>query len=197
MRSQELHDEHARRLRESLPYMDAPDADDSVFPRVIQKKEHPIRPFVAGGVIIIILIALFCMFSLARVDGHSMDYTFHNGEYVLLQRYQKPRRFDVVVLNEREKNNGPAKHIIKRVIGLPGDTIAVIQGNLYINNKRYAEPYLSSAHTKMYKELNWTVHVPKGHVFVLGDNRDISKDSRIVGSFKTSAIVGVKVLTFG
>ena len=78
------------------------------------------------------------------------------------------------------------------MIGLPGDRITVINGELFINNKHYREKYVVKKNKANYDKLNWTIKVPKNEIFVLGDNRDISKDSRIVGCFKKSAIKAVK-----
>ena len=114
--------------------------------------------------------------------------------YFLGKKHEKPQRFDIVVLTEREKKNGPEKTIVKRVIGLPGDRITVINGELFINNKHYREKYVVKKNKANYDKLNWTIKVPKNEIFVLGDNRDISKDSRIVGCFKKSAIKAVKAI---
>ncbi len=145
------------------------------------------------GVVIVAMIIFQTVYGVKRVDGDSMNNTLHSNELIIIHRQEKVRRFDIVVLNERLVKNGDSKEIIKRVIGFPGDVVTVIDGNLYINSKRYKETYLSPANIKNFKRVNWTIRVPKGHLFVLGDNRDISKDSRAVGCFKESAVVGVKV----
>lgn len=184
--------EREERLKKSLPYLD--NADIPVFPKVQIKEQHTLLYLIIVAVIIFIMIAFNLLFAIARVDGQSMNTTLHNGEIVLLSRHEKIRRFDIVVLRERTTNNGSDKKIIKRVIGFPGDVITVINGKLYINNERYKENYLNPKNIVNFKTVNWTIKVPKGRIFVLGDNRDISKDSRIVGSFNTSAVVGVKIL---
>lgn len=141
----------------------------------------------------VIILNLF-FFSVVKVDGHSMDPTLTSGHYVILNKHEKINRFDIVVLKERLEKNGTSKNIIKRVIGVGGDVVTVINGELYINNKRYEETYLDSKNTKTYNTNSFTITVPKGYLFVLGDNRDISKDSRVLGSFKKSSVLGVKVL---
>ena len=85
---------------------------------------------------------------------------------------------------------GETKQIIKRVIGLPGDSIVVENGVLYINNVKYDEPYLVDELTATYRAQPYAIIVPEDTYFVLGDNRDVSKDSRMVGSFVKSAILG-------
>ena len=77
---------------------------------------------------------------------------------------------------------------------MPGDRITVIKGKLYINNEEYVEPYLSAENIKDFAKVDWDIRVPDNHYFVLGDNRDVSKDSRQVGSFEKSAIKGAAVL---
>lgn len=181
----------AEKLKESLPYME--DEEIPVFPKIEIKQSHDWIYCVIFGVVIVAMIIFQTVYGVKRVDGDSMNNTLHSNELIIIHRQEKVRRFDIVVLNERLVKNGDSKEIIKRVIGFPGDVVTVIDGNLYINSKRYKETYLSPANIKNFKRVNWTIRVPKGHLFVLGDNRDISKDSRAVGCFKESAVVGVKV----
>ena len=178
-------------LKASLPYMD--DDDTPVFPRIEIKQSYNWVFYTIAIIFIIGLIFFESAYTVKRVNGDSMNNTLRSNELILLHKQEKVRRFDIVVLNERLADNGDSKQIIKRVIGLPGDVVTVIDGHLYINNKRYIETYLSPTNIKNFKRVNWTIRVPKGHLFVLGDNRDISKDSRTVGCFKCSAVVGVKV----
>lgn len=167
--------------------------DEPVFQKTIVKEKHVYRYYFLYAFIIMLFIGFNMVFSVAKVSGNSMDSTLHDGQYILLNKHEKVKRFDIVVLKERQKKDGPTKSIVKRVIGFGGDTITVIDGELYINNKRYKEPYLDTENIQRFKNIDWTIKVPKNHVFVMGDNRDISADSRLVGSFKTSAISGVKV----
>lgn len=136
------------------------------------------------------VIGFNLMFSLIRVSGHSMDNTLRDGQYVVVNKHKDVKRFDIVVLKERVSEGGETKQVIKRVIGLPGDSIVVENGKLYINNQPYDEPYLMDSMIENYKLQSYAIIVPEDTVFVLGDNRDVSKDSRMVGSFKKSAIIG-------
>lgn len=147
----------------------------------------------------IVLLTLVCLwllinsfFSFSIVSGHSMDSTLHDREIVLFKRTQKVRRFDIVSLKERTENGAQAKHIVKRVIGLPGDIVTVIHGQLYINEQLVDEGYLDDENITDFKKSSFTIKVPEGRIFVLGDNRDVSKDSRAVGCFELQSIVGVK-----
>lgn len=180
------------RLRQSLPNMDIEDVP--VYPVVTPKESHPIIGFIILSIVILLTLVFNSLYVVTRVSGDSMDPTLKSGHFMLLSRHDKVDRFDIAVFNERMSDGGKTKKIVKRVIGLPGDVVTVIDGKLYINHDRYDEPYLDNVNTKNWQNVDWTITVPKGHYFVLGDNRDISKDSRSVGSFTKSSVVGVKVL---
>ena len=115
------------------------------------------------------------IFEPVRVDGNSMLTTLHDQEYMLVTKYQylfdAPSRFDVVIC--RFPGRG-GTNFVKRVIGLPGDTVAIMGGVLYINGEPIEEAYI---HTPMYSDFPETV-VREGHYFVMGDNRNNSNDSR-------------------
>lgn len=180
------------KLQKSLPHLNT--ADLPVFPVLKIKERKEWIWYVVFGMALITAIIFRMAFSVSIVNGPSMMPTLHDRDVTLVHNDEKVKRFDVVVLNERLVDDGPSKRIVKRVIGFGGDVITVIDGQLYINNKKYYEPYLDEKYIKNFKNVDWTIVVPKDHIFVLGDNRDVSKDSRSVGSFKTSAIIGVEVL---
>lgn len=146
----------------------------------MNKKIKEIIPYV----IIIIVVVLIRSFLItpARVDGESMEKTLYNGEIVLLNKIDLKlnglKRFDIVVFKQ-EKDL-----LIKRVIGLPGETVEYIDNKLYINYKKIDIPF-EFEYTKDFK-----YEVPKNEYFVLGDNRDNSKDSRYFGSIKLKNING-------
>lgn len=147
--------------------------------------------YVIGGIFLTILIIFYLLFSIVRVDGQSMDPTLHSNQFLLLKKHTQPSRFDIAVLTERLESKGPEKQIIKRIIGFGGERVTVLNGRLFINDTEYIEGYLSDELSKHFKEQSFTIVVPDGYVFVMGDNRDISKDSRSVGCFKLEAINGV------
>ncbi len=110
-------------------------------------------------------------FWLTRVRAHSMAPTLRDGALVLTRRLGRRtpvRRGDLVVVDSRELG----QHVIKRVIGLPGETVAIERGHVHVDGRALAEPYASrSMFTDRYR-------VPPGHYLLLGDNRDASSDSR-------------------
>ncbi|MCC6445620.1 MAG: signal peptidase I [Armatimonadetes bacterium] len=113
-----------------------------------------------------------------KVYGHCMEPNLYSGERLLgnklVYRFGSPGRGDVVVFRYPED---PSKVFIKRVIGLPGDRVALRSGKLYVHGKALAEPYVVYPfHGDFESET-----VPPGHLFVLGDNRDYSNDSRFWG----------------
>lgn len=127
-----------------------------------------------------------------RVDGFSMLPTLHDGEFVLVNRlayrFDAPQRGDIVVFHFPLD---PKQDLIKRVIGLPGDTIGVQGGMVFVNNEPLNEPYI--AQSPLYAG-SWVV--PSGHLFVLGDNRNDSSDSHSWGMLPFENIVGKAVLIY-
>ena len=97
-----------------------------------------LSPFV---IVVGLLITLGSIFQLSKVDGHSMDPTLDNGSYLIVNKYGQLDRFDVVVAKELDKNGKPYS-VVKRIIGMPGDTIEYKNDVLYINSKKTDEPYL-------------------------------------------------------
>ena len=124
-----------------------------------------------------------------RVDGFAMGTTLPNGSYVLADRliYQQnnPQRGDIVVLNSPLD---PNLDLIKRVIGLPGETIAVTDGTMTINGSPLEETYITDP--PLYNG-KWIV--PDGHFFVLGDNRNDSSDSHVWGFLPHENIIAKAV----
>ena len=151
-------------------------------------------------IISVILLTRWLLWAPVKVDGHSMDPTLANGEYLMVLKHQSIDRFDIVVASEKD-DDGKKKEVVKRVIGLPGDTIQYENDTLYINGKKTDEPYLTEYIKKFKKDkLQSTVDKEGSPVFtiklldneylLLGDDRIVSKDSRQVGAFKSSQIQG-------
>lgn len=149
-------------------------------------------------ILAVILVGLrHFVFTPVVVKGDSMDPTLIDGERVIALKNTDIKRFDIVTFPAPDDEG---KNYIKRVIGLPGDIIEYKNDELYINNKKYDEPYLDGFKGKLtdgqpltydfnLKELTGSEKVPDGELFVLGDNRRISKDSRIIGMIKEKDIM--------
>ena len=131
-------------------------------------------------VLVVVLIRTFII-TPVRVDGDSMKNTLKNGDILLLYKLGSINRLDIIVLDE-EKDN---EKIIKRVIGLPGETVVIKKGKIYVNDKVIDDEY-AYGETSDYDK----VTLEDDEYFILGDNRLISKDSRYFGPIKENEIKG-------
>jgi signal peptidase I len=114
---------------------------------------------------------------LVEIDGEKIVYPFH-----------PPQRGDIVVLHPPVDNGKP---YIKRVIGLPGERLSIHEGAVYINGERLDESYLNGVATTWSGSVGQEeITIPKGQVFVMGDNRNNSTDSRIFGPIEIDEIIG-------
>lgn len=151
--------------------------------------------------IVVALLVLYVVrsfiFTPAIVQGESMMPNLQDGNRLILSKLSDVNRFDDIVFDAPDQD----ERYIKRVIGLPGDTVEMKDDTLYINEKPYKEKYLDqnrkllSSDTKLtgnftLNELTGKTVVPKGKLFVLGDNRLYSKDSRIFGFISEKSIYG-------
>lgn len=129
------------------------------------------------------------------VDGPSMVPNLMDQERLIVNKLiyyiREPKRGEILVFHAT-----PEKDYIKRVIGLPGETVELKDDKLYINGKETPEPSLAEIENTYHEEgMNYTidfgpVDVPPGHIFVLGDNRPNSEDSRELGPIPIDAVVG-------
>ncbi|MDQ7849797.1 MAG: signal peptidase I [Armatimonadota bacterium] len=150
----------------------------------------------AKTLLIAFLLAQLIMVSVAQafqVEQYSMEPTLLPHDRVLVSKFiyrlREPARGDVIVL--RYPRN-PERNYIKRVIGLPGETIAIRQGTLYVNGQPIREDYLNGETVGDFGP----VTVPLDSVFVMGDNRNNSEDSRAFGPLKRTLIVGQAILIY-
>lgn len=123
------------------------------------------------------------------VNGSSMYPTLEHGEYMLLDkisyRFNEIKRGEIIVF---EYDN---ERLIKRVIGLPGEKVEVKNGDLYINDKLHKEDYLNETTMDFnFADLGLDNIIPENYYFVMGDNRDESKDSRLIGFISKDVIIG-------
>ena len=127
-----------------------------------------------------------------RVDGFSMRPTLQDGEYILVNKLAyktgEPRRGDIIVFIFPVN---PQEDLIKRVIGLPGETVSIHNGVVSVNGVELAEPYISSPPAY---DGDWVV--PESQLFVLGDNRNDSRDSHQWNFLPIENVIGKAVLIY-
>lgn len=125
------------------------------------------------------------------IDGQSMEPNFHQNEYLLVDklsyRLAEPRRGDVIVFIPPEE---PTKNYIKRIIGLPGDHVEIQGGEIFVNDIKINEPYIKDKLTISSVVAEYDIKLKSGSYFVLGDNRNNSKDSRSIGPIPEKNIIG-------
>lgn len=134
------------------------------------------------GVFISALIIRSFVFQPFVVEGKSMEPSFYNGEYVMVEKVSyhlhQPKRGDVIVFRYP---NDPSINYIKRIIGLPGDTVRIENGKVSVNGTQLNESYLTSDEQTIVArnpDIPYEVTVGKDQYFVMGDNREHSADSR-------------------
>lgn len=173
------------------------------------KTKNEFLEWLKAIIIAVIVVGGFQYFlvSPVEVDGQSMMPTLENGDKLLVNKIDytvsEPERFDVVVFHATKDND-----FIKRVIGLPGEHIAYRDDNLLVDGKIIDEPHLDVPKDWFHNENmlftdDFTLEsvtdesvIPPGYVFVLGDNRNASTDSRILGLIHMSEIVGTTSFVF-
>ncbi|WP_124726302.1 signal peptidase I [Staphylospora marina] len=133
----------------------------------------------------------FFLFTPYEVHGASMEPTLKGDELLIVNQWiykvKKPEYGDIIVFKNKEEN----RDFIKRVIGLPGDVIEFKGGEVYRNGQLLDEPYIieSAKHRQNHGEQRREV-VPPGKLYVMGDNRLNSKDSRTIGPISMEEVIG-------
>jgi signal peptidase I len=166
------------------------------------KKKNELWEWTKALLIAVILAAVirYFLFAPIVVDGLSMMPTLKDQDRMIVNKFSydvgQPKRFDIIVFHAPEH-----KDYIKRVIGLPGERIEYKNDTLFVNGKAYKEPYLD----KYKKQVTdgpltepFTLEetavgqktVPKGTLFVMGDNRRYSKDGRHIGAISLDKVIG-------
>lgn len=171
------------------------------------KKKNELLEWIKALTIAVLLAAIIRYFFFAPivVDGFSMMPTLHTQDRMIVNKFSykigEPKRFDIVVFHATSDRD-----YIKRVIGLPGDTVEYKNDTLIINGKEYAEPYLEDYQNQLIdgpltepfnlESIIGQPTVPEGHIFVMGDNRRQSKDSRHIGTVPIEEVMGKTSLVY-
>jgi signal peptidase I len=176
-----------------------------------KKEKNEVWEWIKALVIAFAVAALirYFLFTPIVVDGDSMMPTLQDGDRMIVNKIDykisDPDRFDIVVFHAPE-----GKDYIKRVIGVPGDYVEYKNDQLYVNGKKYDEPYLDASKAEVTDghltgdfSLNEipgvnpdVTEVPEGYILVLGDNRRFSKDSRHIGLVEIDEVVGTTKFIF-
>lgn len=147
--------------------------------------------FIIGGALLIAVVVRTFLFQAFSIPSESMEDTLLIGDHVVVEklsyRFGSVDRGDIVVFDTPEGVWSEFDEMIKRVIGLPGDTIAARGGQVLVNDVPLDEPYL---HPDAITMDFGPVTVPEGQVFLMGDNRHRSSDSRTFGAVDIDRIVG-------
>jgi len=171
----------------------------SHLPTEQTKNDHPFLDLVRFSIIALLIVIPIRMFVAQPfiVSGASMEETFQSGEYLIVDQISyyihAPERGDVVVFRYPKD---PSKYFIKRVIGLPGDTVTIEGSTVTITNQDHPrgfilnEPYIKSMADNNYL----TEKLGQREYFVMGDNRDESSDSRSWGVLQEERIIGRALL---
>lgn len=146
----------------------------------------------ARGIIILIITLILAHIFIATihiVQGESMEPNFDSGEIIITNKlsysYKPPQRGDVVVL--RFPGDPDRSKYIKRIIGLPSETLEIKSSKIYINNKELVESYISPT---TYTGPDMRIPIGKDEYFIMGDNRLNSNDSRIWGVARRNDLIG-------
>jgi signal peptidase I len=139
-----------------------------------------------------------------QVKGSSMERTFLESDYIIVDRltprWSSYSRGQVVVFHPPESEAIRGEPFIKRVIGVGGDTVEVRDGRVFVNGAALDEPYLFrdadglAEPTIAREESRWVV--PAGDIFVMGDHRQVSEDSRVFGPIPISTVIGRGVVRY-
>lgn len=156
-----------------------------------------IRNCIAVIIIVVFILVYFICFGTAQVRGSSMYPTYKDNDFLFISKLKQIEYGDIVAINSSDLG----KLLCKRIIGLSGDHIIINETGLYRNNILLEEDYIDSNSNWLSITKPLDIIVDNNSVFVLGDNRNASTDSRDLGSLDKSEVYGVVVInitsTFG
>ncbi|WP_314723577.1 signal peptidase I [Enterocloster bolteae] len=135
------------------------------------------------GLAVLAALWVSSYYRLAAVSGSSMEPTFTQGDIVLVKMGEPPQRGDIVVIDSKVIG----RRIIKRVIAVEGDSVQAYDGAIWINGVILEEKYIKESYAAEALFLT----VPEKCVYVMGDNRNHSRDSRMIGAISMDEVIGV------
>lgn len=153
------------------------------------KDVYELLESLAIAIVMVMLIFTF-LFRVFVVKGPSMLHTLTEGDRVVASNlFYTPSRGDVIIFSS-DYNNGEI--LVKRIIGITGDTIDIKDGDVYVNGNVIHEPYLDAAMETVQREVAFPLTVKENELFVMGDNRTVSLDSRssLIGLADTRRVLG-------
>lgn len=154
----------------------------------IQSDQRFIKVIAVIAMIVSIIVALNTyVFMSVIVEGGSMNPTLQSGDVLVANVLREHKKGDMVVIIDQK---GKDELIIKRVIATEGDFVEIVNGTVYVNDKKLKEDYVINGYFDEQDDYPYT-KIEKGEVFYLGDNRANSRDSRTYGTCKDEQIVGV------
>jgi signal peptidase I len=144
--------------------------------------------------LVAVLLATTFVFRHSIVEGSSMEQTLYENEHLIISNlFYTPERGDIIVCEDYTTRL--KKPIVKRVIGLPGDRVVVrYTGEVYVNGELLDEPYVYVDFYTPQSDVD--VVVPEGELFVMGDHRNLSTDSREIGTIDMDSVLGKVLLRF-
>ncbi len=177
----------------------SPDAETEVIEETEEAEEKEINnsflkelyewtQAIAIAVVLALIINQF-FFAIVEVNGSSMEPTLQNAERLFVRKFfYKPDNEDIVIV----KSDSIGKYIVKRVIATEGQTLNIDAqtGNVYVDGEVLNEPYIAEKLYSAGTANEFPLTIPKDHVFVMGDNRNNSLDSRSIGVVNESDVIG-------
>lgn len=161
--------------------------------RAVVRFARELLETILPALLIALLINVF-VGQATRVEGQSMEPNLHSEQRLVVEklsyRFHGPQRFDIVVLKMPDQGE---ELLIKRVIGLPGETVEIRDGEVYVNGNLLDEPFTDAS---THPGRDSKVTVPPLHIYVMGDNRDRSNDSRSFGPVPIDNVIGRAWLSY-
>ncbi|MDZ4169358.1 MAG: signal peptidase I [Coriobacteriia bacterium] len=165
---------------------------ESVLSPIKKDRSQTLGRWVVGPLALVLLafsLVFYVFYSPSTINGDSMLPTLDNGERILTTKgYDSPQRGDVVSFETLDQRTSEPETLIKRVIAVPGDTIEVVGDRPIVNGvaESRTDVIFDPQDSRRFK----AYQVPAGTVYVMGDNRPISLDSRFIGPIRLSAVKG-------